>query len=58
MESKNVSERQIVGNTIMLSFFAYFALIMGTLKGSSGRFFNFSAQGQDFTGGLNGHDLS
>ena len=25
---------------------------MGTLKGSTGRFFNFSAQSQDFTGGL------
>ena len=26
--------------------------IMGTLKGSTGRFFNFSAQSQNFTGGL------
>ena len=47
-----------MGNATQKRFFAYFALIMGTLKGSSGRFFNFSAQGQDFTGGLNGHDLS
>ena len=39
------------------TFFAYSALIMGTLKGSIGRFFNFSAQSQNFTGGLTGHDL-
>ena len=31
--------------------FAYYTLIMSTLKGSTGRFFNFSAQSQRFTGG-------
>ena len=39
------------------TFFAYSALIMGTLKGSTSRFFNFSAQSQNFTGGLNRPDL-
>ena len=39
------------------TFFAYSVLIMGTLKGSIGRFFNFSAQSENFTGGLNGPDL-
>ena len=55
----------LVGHTIMLSyemppktFFAYSALIMGTLKGSTGWFFNFSAQSQNFTGGSNGPDLT
>ena len=38
-------------------FFAYSALIMGTLKGSTSQFFNFSAQSQNFTGGSNGPDL-
>ena len=32
--------------------FVYFTLIMGTLKGSTGRFFNFSVQSQNFTGGF------
>ena len=31
---------------------------MGTLKGSDGRFFNFSDQSQNFTGGSNEPDLS
>ena len=39
------------------TFFAYSVLIMGTLKGSIGQFFNFSAQSENFTGGLNGPDL-
>ena len=30
---------------------------MGTLKGSTGRFFNFSAQSRNFTEGLNRPDL-
>ena len=30
---------------------------MGTLKGSTGRFLNFSAQSHNFTGGSNGPDL-
>ena len=55
----------IVGHTFMLSlemprskiFLAYSALIMSTLKGSTDRFFNFSAQSQNFTGGLNEPDL-
>ena len=34
------------------AFFAYSALIIGTLNGSTGRNFNFSAQSQDFTGDL------
>ena len=38
-------------------FFAYFASIMGTLKGSSGQFFNFSIQSQNFTVGLTGPNL-
>ena len=38
-------------------FFPYSALIMGTLKGSTGRFFNFSAQSQNFTGDSNGPDF-
>ena len=33
-----------------IHFFAYPALIMDTLKGSTGRFFNFSAQSQNFKG--------
>ena len=46
-----------LGNALQKHFFAYFALIMGTLKGSTGRFFNFSAQNQSFTWGSNGPDL-
>ena len=30
---------------------------MGTLKGSTGGFFNFSAQSQNFAGASNGPDL-
>ena len=49
----------VVGHTIMLGwempykniFFAYSAFIMGTLKGSTRQFFNFSAQSQNFIGG-------
>ena len=57
-------ESLIVGHTIMLSWempskniFAYSGLIMGTVKGSIGRFFNFSAQSQSSTGGSNGPHL-
>ena len=39
------------------TFFAYSALKMDTLKGSTGRFFNFSAQNQNFTGALIGPNL-
>ena len=45
------------GNALQKHFFAYSALIMGTLKVSTGRFLNFSAQTQNFIGGLNGPDL-
>ena len=38
-------------------FFAYSALIMGSLEGSTGRVFNFSAQSQSFTGSSTGADL-
>ena len=38
-------------------FFTCSALIMGTLKGSTDRFFNFGAQSQNFTGGSDGPDL-
>ena len=38
-------------------FFTYSALIMGALKGSTGRFFHFSAQSQNFTVGSTGPDL-
>ena len=44
-------------NALQKHFFAYSALIMGTLKGSTDRFFDFSAQSQNFTGGLNEPDL-
>ena len=46
-----------LGNALQKHFFAYSALIMGTLKGSIGRFFNFSAQSQNFTAGLTGPDF-
>ena len=46
-----------LGDNTPKTFFAYSALIMGTLKGSTSRFFNFSAQSQNFTGGLNRPDL-
>ena len=46
-----------LGNALQKHFFAYSALIMGTLKGSTGRFFNFSAISQNFTGGSTGLDL-
>ena len=57
--------KTIVGHIIMLSwkmpskniFFGYSALIMDTLKESTGRFFNFSAQSQNFTGGSAGPNL-
>ena len=54
----------MVSHTIMFNWemaskniFTYSALILGTLKSSSSQFFNFSAQSQNFTGGLNGPDL-
>ena len=37
-----------LGNALQKHFFAYSALIMGTLKGSTGRFFDFSVQSQNF----------
>ena len=46
-----------LGNALQKHFFASSALIMGNLKGSNNRFFNFSAQNQNFTGGPNGTDL-
>ena len=46
-----------LGNALQKHFFAYSALTMGTLKGSTSQFFNFSAQSQNFTGGSNGPDL-
>ena len=46
-----------LGNALQKHFFTYSALIVGTLKGSTGRFFNFSAQSQNFTGGSNGPDF-
>ena len=46
-----------LGNTFQKHFFAYSTLIMGTLKDSIGRFFNFSAQSQNFTGGSTRFDL-
>ena len=46
-----------LGNALQKHFFAYSALIMGTLKGSTDRFFDFSAQSQNFTGSSNGPDL-
>ena len=57
--------RSIVSHTIILSwempsktfFFAYSALITGTLKGSISRFFNFSAPSQSFKGDLTGLNL-
>ena len=45
------------GNALQKHFFAYSALIMGTLQVSTGRFLNFSAQSQNFIGRLNGPDL-
>ena len=39
------------------TFFAYSALILSFLKGSTSRFFNFSAQSQTFTVRLNAPDL-
>ena len=52
----------LFGHIIILSwampskntFFSYSAFIVGTWKGSTGRFFNFSFQSQNFTGGSNG----
>ena len=46
-----------LGNALQKHFFAYSALIMGTLKGSTGRFFNVSAQSQNFTGDSAGPDV-
>ena len=46
-----------LGNALQKHFFAYSALTMGTFKGSTSRFFNFSAQSQNFTGDLTGPDL-
>ena len=46
-----------LGNALQKLFSAYSALIMGTLWGSIGQFFNFSAQNQDFTEDSNGPDL-
>ena len=39
-----------LGNALQKHFFASSALIMGTLKRSTNRFFNFSVQSQNFTG--------
>ena len=44
-------------NTLQEHVFAYFALIMGILKGFTDRFFNFNAQSQNFAGGLTGLDF-
>ena len=52
----------LFGHIIMLSlampyeniFFSYSAFIVGTWKCSTGLFFNFSVQSQNFTGGSNG----
>ena len=41
-----------LGNALQKHFFAYSPLIIGTLKGSTGRFFNFSTQSQNLTGEL------
>ena len=45
-----------LGNALQKTFcfhiFAYSALIIGTFKGSTDQFFNFSAQSQNFTGDL------
>ena len=46
-----------LGNALQKHCFTYSALIMGTLEGSTNRFFNFSAQSQNFTEGLNGPDF-
>ena len=46
-----------LGNALQNYCFAYSTLIMGTLKGSTGQFFNFIAQSQNFTGSPNGPDL-
>ena len=46
-----------LGNALQKHFFAYFASIMSTLKGSTGQFFNFSIQSQNFTVGLTGPNL-
>ena len=46
-----------LGNAPPKTFFAYSALIMSTLKGSTHRFFSFSAQSQNFTGGWAGPNL-
>ena len=43
-------------NALQKHCFVYSALIVGTLKGFTGRFFNFSAQSQNFAGGLTGPD--
>ena len=39
------------------TFFANSTFIMSTLKSYTGRFFNFSAQSENFKGGSNGPDL-
>ena len=41
-----------LGNALQKHFFAYSALIMGTLKGSTSLLVNFSAQSENFTRGL------
>ena len=46
-----------LGNAFQNIFFAYSALIVGTLKGSTSWSFNFSAQSQNFTGGWTELDL-
>ena len=46
-----------LGNALQKHFFACSALIMGTLKGSTCRFFNFSAQSQNFKWVSNRPDL-
>ena len=46
-----------LGNALQKHFIAYSAFVMGTLKGTTGRFFNFSAQSQKITGSSNGPEL-
>ena len=46
-----------VGKCPLKIFFAYSSLMVGTLKGSTGRLFSFTAQSQNFTVGSTGPDL-
>ena len=45
-----------LSNALQKTFFAYSALRTGTLEGFNSRFFSFSNQSQNFTGGSNGPD--